>query len=239
MYGGYGISNKTVEKLIREFRGNVIFDVKQASPRAVITIKPTDRKPVIFGVELEPGTYDIWYENEASIKRKLELVRKYGLKGTGSWSLGQETKETWDYYSLWLEGIYFSDIQRHWAKAHISAAVRNGWMKGSIRDQVRAGFSDDQGTGCRTACRVLDPDISAADAGDEVAAGAEVQDVQMFADKTVADSPESTVTAASDDSAFTDTAGHWAQREIEIAAEAGIIKGVGNNRFEPDKGPYP
>ena len=234
-YGGYGISNKTVEKLIREFRGNVVFDVKQASPKAVITIKPTDRKPVIFGVELEPGTYDIWYENEASIKRKLELVRKYGLKGTGSWSLGQETKETWDYYSLWLEGIYFSDIQRHWAKAHISAAVRNGWMKGVSATRFEPDSPMTRAQAAVLLVRVLDPDISAADAGDEVAAGAEVQDVQMFADKTVEDSPESNVTAVSDDSAFTDTAGHWAQREIEIAAEAGIIKGVGNNRFEPDK----
>jgi len=200
-YGGYGISNNTVEELVREFRGSVVFDEKQGSPRAVITIKPSDRKPVIFGVRLEAGTYDIWYENEASIKRKLELVNKYGLKGTGSWSLGQETKETWDYYHLWLEGIYFSDIQRHWAKASIAAAVQNGWMNGVSADRFAPESPMTRSQAAALLVRILGIDVSA----------------------SVADAPM-----------FTDTAGHWAQREIDAAAGAGILVGVGGGRFEPD-----
>jgi spore germination protein YaaH len=129
-YGGYGISNNTVEELVREYNGKVIYDHVQKSPRAVITIKASDRKPVVFGKTLGAGTYDIWFENEESIKRKLELTGKYGLKGTGSWSLGQEEKSTWDFYSLWLNGRYFSDIQKHWAKKSIVAAIDNGWMNG-------------------------------------------------------------------------------------------------------------
>ena len=129
-YGGYGISNNTVEAWIKEFNGKVEYDKTHKSPKAVITIKPSDRKPTVFGVTLDAGTYDIWYENEASIKSKLELVQKYNLKGTGSWSLGQEAKDTWDYYSLWLNGTYFSDIQNHWAKESILAAMDSGWMEG-------------------------------------------------------------------------------------------------------------
>lgn len=129
-YGGYGVSNNTVESLVKEFGGKVIFDETYKSPRAVITIGANDRKPVIFGQKLEEGTYDFWYENEASIKRKLELVAKYDLLGTGSWSLGQEAKSTWDYYSLWLNGRYFSDIQDHWAKESILYAMDQGWMNG-------------------------------------------------------------------------------------------------------------
>jgi spore germination protein YaaH len=129
-YGGYGISNNMVEELVREYDGKVIYDYVQKSPRAVVTIKASGEKPVVFGKTLEAGTYDIWFENEESIKRKLELVGKYGLKGTGSWSLGQEVKSTWDFYSLWLNGRYFSDIQKHWAKKAIVAAMDNGWMNG-------------------------------------------------------------------------------------------------------------
>lgn len=129
-YGGYGISNYMVEDMIREYKGTVIYDYTKKSPRAVITIGAADKKPVVFGKKLEAGTYDIWFENEASIKRKLELVEKYNLKGTGSWSLGQETKSTWDYYSMWLDGIYFGDIQSHWAKSSILTALDLGWMKG-------------------------------------------------------------------------------------------------------------
>ncbi len=129
-YGGYGISNNMVEELIQRYNGKVIYDYGQKSPRAVITIGAKDKKPVVPGRTLDSGTYDIWFENEASIKSKLELVNKYKLKGTGSWSLGQETKSTWDYYSLWLEGIYFGDIQKHWAKASILTVLDNGWMIG-------------------------------------------------------------------------------------------------------------
>ena len=223
-YGGYGISNNTVEELVREFKGKVVFDEKFGSPRAVITIKPGDRKPVVYGVRLDPGTYDIWYENEASIKRKLELVKKYNLKGTGSWSLGQETKDTWDYYRLWLEGIYFSDIQRHWAKVSISAAVHNGWMNGVSGTRFEPDSPMTRAQAATLLVRVLGIETSVADA-----------DVSASADSTFQDTTVPANTAELNKVMFTDIAGHWAEEEIYAAAEAGIFKGVGGNRFEPDK----
>ena len=69
------------------------------------------------GNKLEPGDYTVWFENEQSLKEKLKLVGKYNLKGTGSWSLNQETDDTWDYYSLWADGFYFTDMQKHWAQS--------------------------------------------------------------------------------------------------------------------------
>lgn len=89
-YGGYGVSLTDVEKLIAKYRGKILYDWASQSPRATITIKSGDIKPYLFGKKLEAGTYTIWYENEQSIKYKLGLVQKYGIKGTGSWSLGQE-----------------------------------------------------------------------------------------------------------------------------------------------------
>ncbi len=130
LYGGYGISNNTVENLIKEYNGRITYDYAEKSPKAVITIDPGDPKPKVFGKTLDAGKYTIWYENKTSIKRKLELVGKYDLKGAGSWSLGQESASTWDYFSMWLDGIYYSDIERSWAKPEILTALSKGWMEG-------------------------------------------------------------------------------------------------------------
>lgn len=129
-YGGYGISLTDVEKLIAKYRGKTYYDWNAQSARAVITIKASDEKPYLFGKKLEAGTYTIWYENESSLKYKLKLVQKYNLKGAGSWSLGQETTKTWDYYKLWLNGCYFADAQGHWARDHILSMALRGWMNG-------------------------------------------------------------------------------------------------------------
>ncbi|MGI6776878.1 MAG: glycosyl hydrolase family 18 protein [Acetivibrionales bacterium] len=75
-YGGYGISLTDVEELIKNYRGQVSFDKSSMSAKAVITVKSWDKKPVLFGRQLEAGTYTIWYENEQSIKYKLSLVQK-------------------------------------------------------------------------------------------------------------------------------------------------------------------
>lgn len=133
--GGYGVSNYMVENLIAQYRGKVVYDSVERSPKATITILDSDTKPVVFGRTLEAGSYDIWYENQESIKSKLALVGKYDLKGTGSWSLGQETKSTWDYYSLWLDSLYFADVQNNWARQFILSVLNKGWMIGVSSSQ--------------------------------------------------------------------------------------------------------
>jgi len=71
------------------------------------------------------------------LKYKLSLVQKYNLKGTGSWSLGQEPQGTWDYYSLWLNGHYFDDISGHWAQDSILSAQKKGLMFGTGGSKFR------------------------------------------------------------------------------------------------------
>lgn len=132
---GSGISAQTLSKLITKYSGSVRFDSVSQSPVATFTIRPTDVESSINGNKLETGDYTVWFENEQSLKQKLKLVSKYNLKGTGSWSLNQETADTWDYYGLWSDGFYFSDMQNHWAQEAVLAAANRGWMLGPAADR--------------------------------------------------------------------------------------------------------
>ena len=129
-YGGYGISADRVDELIKKYRGVVTYDNVYQSPKAVITIKEGDVKPSVFGTTLSAGKYNIWFENEESIKYKLKLVHTYNLKGSGSWSLGQESANTWEYYKLWLNGLYYKDVEGYWAMDSIINVASREWMTG-------------------------------------------------------------------------------------------------------------
>lgn len=200
--GGYGISADQVEVLIGKYRGVVTYDTESQSPKAVINIKKSDVKPYVFGIKLEAGKYDIWYENNESIKYKLKLVGKYDLKGTGSWSLGQEAQSTWDYYKLWLNGCYFTDVEGYWAMQSVIAVADKGWMQG-VSDTV---FSPKSPLTRAQAAVILVKALGL----EEVPAG------------------------ASGSQKFIDISGHWANKEIGIAQQHNIIKGVGGGKFAPD-----
>jgi spore germination protein YaaH len=132
---GSGVSTQTLMKLLDMYRGTVRYDAASQSPVAAFSISPTDTASNVFGKKLGAGDYTVWFENEQSLKEKLKLVGKYNLKGTGSWSLNQETPDTWDYYSLWSDGFYFTDMQKHWAQADVLAAANRGWMLGTASDR--------------------------------------------------------------------------------------------------------
>ncbi|KRF30196.1 S-layer homology domain-containing protein [Paenibacillus sp. Soil787] len=131
---GSGVSDQTLMKLIDTYKGTVRYDTVSQSPVATFTISPTEAASS-DGNKLGPGDYTVWFENEQSLKEKLKLVSKYSLKGTGSWSLNQEPSDTWDYYSLWSDGFYFADMQKHWAQANVLAAANRGWMLGIASDR--------------------------------------------------------------------------------------------------------
>jgi spore germination protein YaaH len=131
---GYGISHTKITSMVAAYNGTVTIDKTSRSAYAVITIGANDTKPVIGGKSLTAGTYTIWFDNEETLKEKLALVSKYDIKGTGSWSLGQENGATWDYYKLWLNGCTFGDIQNSWAKDYILSAYKNSWVKGVAPD---------------------------------------------------------------------------------------------------------
>lgn len=48
-----------------------------------------------FSYQANGKTYKVWVENAASISRKLELVKKYGLAGVAGWRRGFEKPELW------------------------------------------------------------------------------------------------------------------------------------------------
>lgn len=100
--GGAGISNNRVDEMLAKYGGTVTYDEASQSPKATITIKSGDPTMTIAGTKLTAGTYHIWYENHESIKAKLQLIHKYNLKGSGSWSLGQESSSIWQSYRTWL-----------------------------------------------------------------------------------------------------------------------------------------
>lgn len=127
---GQGISIKKVNELIESYDSKIIFDDNKKSPYVTIDIKKYDKTVYLYGRELKPGKYTIWYEDNKSIKSKLKLVQKYDLQGTASWSLGQEDEEVWNYYKLWLNGDYFNDIESHWAKESILNMLKHNIMNG-------------------------------------------------------------------------------------------------------------
>ena len=116
--------------IIEKFNPQINYDKKTESPWFRFTIKEDTPKTVIGWKTLTPGDYTVWFENNKSIKAKLNLVNIYNLKGAGSWRLGQENPDIWNYYSLWLNGKYFSDIVDHWAEEDIVYNINKGWMIG-------------------------------------------------------------------------------------------------------------
>lgn len=132
---GSGISSQTLMKLLDTYKGTVRYDAASQSPVATFTISGANAAASVFGKKLSAGEYTVWFENEQSLKAKLKLVGKYNLKGTGSWSLNQETADTWDYYGLWSDGFYFTDMAKHWARTDVLAAANRGWMLGKAEDR--------------------------------------------------------------------------------------------------------
>lgn len=130
-FDGSGVSGKTAETLVVRYRGNAVYDETQQSVKATFTVVAGDPATKVLGRDLTPGSYTIWYENDRSLQAKLALVGKYGLKGTGSWSLNQEAASTWAYYSLWVNGTFFRDTAGHWAENDIRQAAAKGWVTGT------------------------------------------------------------------------------------------------------------
>ena len=127
---GKGIGDDALLQLLRTHGGITTYDEPSQSAVAGFTLPPANQFFEYSGNSLPDGTYTAWYADERAKKELLSLVEAYDLKGAGSWSLGQETAGTWDYYSLWLNGLPFADVQGHWAVPEIIEVCRAGLMKG-------------------------------------------------------------------------------------------------------------
>ncbi len=259
---GYGVSNNRVEAWMNQYTYTKTYDRTARSPKLEMVIQPQDKKPVVGGKELAAGNYTIWYEDSDSIKEKLALVDKYQLKGAGNWSAGQETRDVWEYYDLWLNGKYFSDIYQHFAKDDIVYSAKLGIMKG-----VNNTLFDPEGTltraqaaavavrmlpqlveGGRAASMFSDIDGHWAQTEIEQAVGAGL--LQGYPDGSFR--PEEHMsreemavllarmiqidTSGSQKPAFADVAeNRWSYEEITALAGAGILQGYEGN-FRPEQG---
>lgn len=135
--GGYGISNSKVIEMVKRYNGQVIFDEASRSPKAIITIKEGDPTTVVGGKVLQPGTYHIWFENEQSISAKMNLLHKYNLKGTGSWSLGQEDIAIWNQYHSWMTSHGTTEDTKPVAEENLTSYVV---MPGDTLSKISAQF---------------------------------------------------------------------------------------------------
>ncbi len=127
---GYGISMQRIEDIKNKYKTDIYYDSESMTPQMRFFIRNGETAPIIGGKKLTAGEYTIHYENADSIKAKLSLVSKYGLKGAGNWSAGQESADVWEYYELWLNGRYFSDIHDSFAKDAVLRVTEDGMMQG-------------------------------------------------------------------------------------------------------------
>ncbi|ACL75024.1 S-layer homology domain-containing protein [Ruminiclostridium cellulolyticum] len=128
--GGYGITVSDVERLVATCKSKTWYDSTSQCARATVTVTSTDNAVIWGSSRLSAGTYDIWYENETSLEKKLSLVSKNNLLGAGSWALGQEPQRFWNNYSQWLIGKPFIDISNHWAQSYIIDLFQKGIVSG-------------------------------------------------------------------------------------------------------------
>lgn len=212
-YGGYGVSLTRIETLLSKYKNVVTYDENTQAIKAVITIKSSDLKPMINGRTLNTGTYTFWYENEKSISEKLKMVNKYNLKGTGSWSLGQEPVSTWEYYTKKLnEGIQTeenrkdpieniaTEIYSEWAVEAITYVKEQGWMQGKTETEFYAKDKLKRAEFATILARVLN--------------------LYQYSAQS---------------KAYTDTVGHWAEEAIKLVTATGYMRGYEDNSFKPEK----
>ncbi|WP_313563450.1 S-layer homology domain-containing protein [Ruminiclostridium cellobioparum] len=197
--GGYGITISDVERLVSAYKAVTWYDSSAQCARAALVLSDTDNAVIWGSSRLSAGTYDIWYENDTSIEKKLSLVSKYGLAGAGSWALGQEPQRIWKNYGLWLLGKPFVDIENHWAQSYILNLTQKG---------IISGF----------------PDKRFVPNGNLTRAQAAALFVNFLG---LRNEPGS--------GTFSDTAGHWAEKQISITKQYGIFAGYGGNLFYPNK----
>ena len=50
-----------------------------------------------FKYEDEEGLHEVWYENELSLKKKINLIKKFQIKGGSLWRLGLEDPKFWNH----------------------------------------------------------------------------------------------------------------------------------------------
>ncbi|WP_240041419.1 S-layer homology domain-containing protein [Paenibacillus ginsengarvi] len=261
---GEGIPGRSVPELVSRYGGTTVYDSASESAVSTFTIPESETQlPVVSYKTLNPGMYTVWHENEQSMKKKLQLVSQYGLKGTGSWSLGQEDASSWSYMTLWVNGAFFADAQNHWAQNEIAAAAAKGWMTGTAEGR----FSPETSLTRAEAATILTRSLLPGQAAPAGAAGFADVPATHWASGAIALAkqagivdgagvsvfkPDSSVTRAEmaamlaralklsappgANAAFSDVrADNWAYPYIQALVAQGALQGYEPGRFRPDE----
>ena len=129
-YGRHWINNKRVNEL--SYRQ--VLDV--AATYSVHTQwDDKSQSPFLKFKDYNGTLHEIWYENAASLRIKLDLIDKYDLAGAASWRLGLEDPAFWQAYNQYLSkqpghnGV-FKDVYRHWAYDDITFLYEKGLIGG-------------------------------------------------------------------------------------------------------------
>ncbi len=253
---GYGISMGKIAELQKNYETQIWYDPESKTPGMYLRIPEGTKGPVIGGAPLWPGTYTLHYENADSIKEKLALVAKYDLKGAGNWSAGQETSDVWDYYTLWLNARYFSDIGSHFAKDAILKVTSEGIMHGRGDAQFAPEAVLSRAEAAVICARILHlsggteefPDVPASHWGHAaIASVSEAGIMTGYPDGSFR--PEKSVTRAEmatilariieenyeSGPSFSDVGKtHWAREEIIALAQSGVLEGYPDGSFRPE-----
>lgn len=96
--GGEAIVIANVPRLIKKHKLVPKYNEYEQTPFVKLEIYEGGTSSYINGRVLEPGVYNIYYENENSIRAKLDVVNKYNILGTALWALDNEDSDFWTYY---------------------------------------------------------------------------------------------------------------------------------------------
>ena len=246
-YGGYGVSLTQIESILKNYENVVKYDEKTESVYATITIESWEKKPVINGKTLYAGTYTFWYENEKSISAKLDLVNKYNLKGAGSWSLGQETADTWSYFNNKLNEGFVPENGDKPSEGSNSETGNNlgegtnSETGNNLGDGTNSGVANESSEALLEASKWAEAAITY------------VKNNGLMKGRTETDFyPKSNLTRAefatilvraltlnssnlNSNSTYLDINGHWAESNILQVTDSGYMQGYPGGDFKPEK----
>ncbi len=129
-YGRHWINNQRVNELSYQ----QVLDVA-ATYFVQAQWDDESQSPLLKFKDYNGDLHEIWYENAASLKIKLNLIDKYDLAGAASWRLGLEDPAFWQAYNQFLsnqpvQNAVFKDVFRHWAYDDITFLYEEGLIGG-------------------------------------------------------------------------------------------------------------
>ncbi|MCL1874480.1 MAG: S-layer homology domain-containing protein [Clostridiales bacterium] len=244
--GGYGITTMDIAHLLENYPYEYSYfdEYGIQSAQATVTIGPDDPQPTLWGgTTLTDGIYQIWYETPQTLASKIRLARDYGLKGTGSWALGQEIPEIWQTYASNLPGLTLPEPEfPHLPQLPEPEPEPDNEPEPDSEPEPEIGpespepalpaFSDTAGHWAEAAIADVYQlgwmkGISASQFAPERSL-TRAEAVTIFS--RAADFP-----LEDNGIIFPDTVGHWAEKEISAARFYGLAQGQSNGNFAPNR----